>query len=242
MSRTKFQICFLLILGIAVSACGAASGSPTNSPETSLPPTWTDSAPSPEPALTIQETPTPEIAAPGESTLEPTIETSGDGGSTPESTIDSSGAGGPTFEPTLQASGTRPPPAGTSSGPRCDDSQFVEDVTIPDGTIVKPGEEFKKTWRFKNTGVCGWTTKYAIGYAYGAVLHGTETKLTKSVAPGVTVDVTVKFTAPMINCWYGSWWRLKNEQGDYFGDFVYVSVITSNGMENGTPYPTLCVG
>ena len=234
MSRTNFRIFCLLILGIAVSACGAASGSPTNSPETSLPPTWTDSAPSPEPALTIQETPTPEIAAPGESTPDPAIETSGAGDSTPEPTIDSSGSGGPTLDPTINSAGTAAGPAGTT-GPRCDDSQFLEDVTIPDGTVVKPGEDFKKTWRFKNTGTCQWTIEYAIGYAYGEQMRGVETKLPKSVSPGATLDITVRFRAPLVNFWYGSWWRLKNSRGDYFGDFVFVSVI----VEEGTPYPTM---
>ncbi|MGB7540138.1 MAG: NBR1-Ig-like domain-containing protein [Anaerolineales bacterium] len=241
MPRTYFRIFCMPILVLAISACGAASGSPTNTLEAPIPPTWTDSAPTPEAALTLQESPSPDPAAIIDSTPELTIDASGADGSTPEPTGDSSGAGDPTLTPTIQASGTVVRPAGTS-GPRCDDSLFVEDVTIPDGTVLKPGDLFNKTWRFKNTGTCSWTTSYAIGYAYGAVMHGSETKLPKSVSPGYTVDITVKFTAPAVNCWYGSWWRLKNARGDYFGDFVFVSVIVSNGMENGTPYPTMCVG
>jgi hypothetical protein len=223
MPRTCFRICCMLILALAVSACGAASGSPTNTLEAPIPPTWTDSAPTLEAALTLQESPSPDPAA--------SID------STPEPTIDSSGAGGTVFTPTIQASGTVIRPAGTS-GPRCDDSQFVDDVTIPDGTVMKPGEVFKKTWRFKNTGICGWTTAYAIGFAYGEVMSGSATKLPKSVAPGATVDISINLRAPMLNCWYGSWWRLKNARGDYFGDFVFVSILVSDGMETSTPCPT----
>src|SRR6478609_8802676 len=38
----------------------------------------------------------------------------------------------------------------------CDSAEFMDDVTIPDGTIVKTGETFIKTWRFKNIGTCTW--------------------------------------------------------------------------------------
>jgi hypothetical protein len=237
MPRTCFRIYCMLILALAISACGAASGSPTNTLEAPIPPTWTDSAPTLEAALTLQESPSPDPAASIDSTPELTIDGSGAGGSTPEPTIDSSGPSGKVFTPTIRASGTVIRPAGTS-GPRCDDSEFVDDVTIPDGTVLRPGETFKKTWRVKNTGVCGWTTAYAIGFAYGEKMRGSDTKLTKSIAPGVTLDISIDLTAPMLNCWYGSWWRLKNERGDYFGDFVFVSILVSDGMETSTPCPT----
>lgn len=234
MARIFARIFCLCVLALAFSACGADPGSPVNSPDASLPPTWTDSAPSPEPALTIQETPTPEIAAPGDSAPEATIDSSGAGDPALEPTVDSSGAGGQTLEPAINTSPTAIRPAGTS-GPLCDDSEFLEDVTIPDGTVLKPGEDFKKTWRFKNTGVCEWTTEYAIGYAYGERMDGSDTKLTAIVSPGGYTDITVKFTAPLVNYWYGSWWRLKNAHGDYFGDFVFVSVVVAEGI----PYPTM---
>ena len=38
----------------------------------------------------------------------------------------------------------------------CDNSAYVSDVTIPDGTEVAPGEAFTKTWALVNTGNCTW--------------------------------------------------------------------------------------
>jgi hypothetical protein len=237
MSRTFFRICCMLILALAFSGCSADSGFPTNTLEASLPPTWTGNAPTSEAALTPQESPSPNPTAPISPTLEPAIEASDTGSPTLEPTLQASRTGNPGLTPTIKASGTGIRPAGTT-GPLCDDSQFLEDVTIPDGMVLKPGEEFKKTWKIKNTGICEWTTAYAIGYAYGEKMHGSETKLLNSVAPGASVDITIKFTAPLFNYWYGSWWRLKNEHGDYFGDFVFVSVIVAEG----TPYPTATPG
>jgi hypothetical protein len=39
----------------------------------------------------------------------------------------------------------------------CDKADFVTDVTIPDDTVLDPGESFTKTWRLKNSGTCSWT-------------------------------------------------------------------------------------
>jgi hypothetical protein len=234
MRRTGLRIFCLLSLALAASACGADAGSPTIAAVESLPPTWTDSAPTPEITPLLQESPGPETPLPADATPEITVD-SGGGEPTAEPTIDTSGAGA-TPEPTIPASGTVRP-AGTPTGPRCDDSQFLEDVTIPDGTTLKPGETFKKTWRLKNTGVCTWTTNYKIGFAYGEQMHGVDTKLSNSVSPGAIADISVTLTAPLFNFWYGSWWRMKNDHGENFGDFVYVSVIVAEGLPYPTPTP-----
>ena len=44
-----------------------------------------------------------------------------------------------------------PNPTATSN---CDNADFVTDITIPDETVIEPGEDFTKTWRLKNTGTC----------------------------------------------------------------------------------------
>ncbi len=140
----------------------------------------------------------------------------------------------PIFSPTPQLS-PNPTFALTGKTPRCNDSLFLSDVTIPDGTIFKPRENFSKTWKFTNTGACSWTTAYKIVFSYGYAMSGTDTKLPKSVVPGGEVDVTVDMTSPKTNGWYGGWWRLTSEAGDPFGDFVYVSILVSDGQETSTP-------
>lgn len=124
--------------------------------------------------------------------------------------------------------------------PICNDSLFVEDVSIPDGTVLKPGESFKKTWRLKNSGICAWTADYALGFAYGDQMKGSTTKIAKIVSPGGTVDITLNLRAPMNRCWYGSWWRMKTDRGDYFGDFVFVSIQVADDSDPNTPDPTIC--
>ena len=54
---------------------------------------------------------------------------------------------------------------------------LLEDVTIPDGTLLPAGEKFTKTWRFKNTGTCHWTgysVNFLTGDRMGAPACGTN--------------------------------------------------------------------
>jgi hypothetical protein len=216
MPRSYSRICCLLLLALASNACGSgASRQNTTAPATAtltqfvLPPIIT---PTPteqsgaETELQVSLTPTLTMEVTGNATSTPVIETS------------------KTTNPTV-----------LPSGPRCNDALFVGDVTIPDGTILAPNNEFKKTWRFKNTGTCRWTASYAIGFAYGNMMEGNETKLSNSVDPGYTIDVSITLTAPKDNGWYGGWWRLKSETREYFGEFVYVSILVSDGHETSTP-------
>jgi hypothetical protein len=37
-----------------------------------------------------------------------------------------------------------------------DKSRFIRDVTIPDGSILQPGERFEKVWEIQNVGSTPW--------------------------------------------------------------------------------------
>ncbi len=41
-----------------------------------------------------------------------------------------------------------------------DASTFVADVTIPDGTLMKPYQLFEKTWRIRNSGTVLWKGRW----------------------------------------------------------------------------------
>ncbi len=92
------------------------------------------------------------------------------------------------------------------------------DITVPDGTRFKPGEEFSKTWRLINAGSCSWTNDYAIvwfsGELFGAV---TQQVFGVEVNPGQSVDITVDMRAPMQPGAHQSNWKLRDASGDLFG-------------------------
>ncbi len=155
----------------------------------------------------------------------------------------------PSSTPTLEATATpteapaTPTPAVTlvsptptkkviSGGTTGDNSKFLGDVTIPDGTVIKPGEKFTKTWTFQNNGSTTWTTDYMVIYLEGNLLGtggATSFKLTKSVAPGATGEISAEFTAPATAGRYTSSWKLYSATGYPFGEYASIDITV------GTP-------
>jgi len=110
----------------------------------------------------------------------------------------------------------------------CDDLTFENatvDVTIPDGTSMTPGQEFVKTWKIKNTGICTWGEGYGLIYAYGDKMSGVPVTLTAVVAPGEEVEVSVNLKAPTAIGEYTSAWQMANGKGVSFGKALFVKII-----------------
>ena len=147
-----------------------------------------------------------------------------------------------TSPPTVNTS--TPIPGGGVAFSSCDMAEWIEDVTIPDGTELPPGTIFTKTWRIKNTGTCTWDDKYQLVYYYGSAMGGADTHqiTTGPVAPGEILDISIELTAPINEGEYFSGWRLKNAKGEYFsfGSELYVQmfVVTSSTTETSTPTST----
>ena len=92
------------------------------------------------------------------------------------------------------------------------------DVTIPDDTIMQPGQSFTKTWRLVNNGTCKWTRLYAVVFFSGNPMGAQQTQyLNAEVLPGQSIDVSVKFIAPFESGTYQSNWMLQSQAGEPFG-------------------------
>ncbi len=92
------------------------------------------------------------------------------------------------------------------------------DITVPDGTLVKPGETFDKTWRLVNTGSCDWTRQYALVWFSGEQFGSTlEQSFTSNVPSGGTVDLTVDLIAPDAPGIHQTNWKLRAADGKLFG-------------------------
>lgn len=116
-------------------------------------------------------------------------------------------------------------PEVTNTPGACDNSEYVADVTVPDGTQMTPGQKFVKTWQLKNTGTCTWSAGYTLVFGYGEKMNGQAVALTADVLPGATSEVSVNLTAPSKAGNYTGTWRMANKNGYPFGEFVIV-VIT----------------
>ena len=133
---------------------------------------------------------------------------------------------------TLAVANTSAPPTSLPPTQTCDVAQFIDDVTIPDGTVLEPNETFTKTWRLKNVGTCSWTSSYAIIFSSGDSMNGPATQaLAGNVNPGDTVDISVDLTGPAADGNYKGYWKLRNASGVHFAQF-YVDIKVK------TPTPT----
>lgn len=119
----------------------------------------------------------------------------------------------------------------------CDAATYVADITIPDDTILQPGEKFTKTWEIKNIGTCTWTTAYSLIYApdlSGAAALGepSSKNLTESVPPGKTTKISVALVAPATAGTYRSDWIMRNASGISFNIApisIWLQIIVADG-------------
>jgi hypothetical protein len=128
-------------------------------------------------------------------------------------------------------------PTSPASQGACDNSVYVSDVTIPDNTVVTPGQVFDKTWALMNTGACAWTNAYSIVFAGGEKMGGSNTTITQAVPSQAQANVTVKLTAPTTPGTYTGFWRMANSQGAAFGQQVSVVIVVSGSAATATVTP-----
>ncbi len=113
----------------------------------------------------------------------------------------------------------QPPSASTP------DAAFVSDITVPDGTILSPNQQFVKTWRVRNTGSTTWDANYKLAYVSGNQLGGpSSVTMPQTVTPGQEVNINVTMMAPSATGNYRSDWRLKDSQNREFGDPVWAKI------------------
>ena len=106
----------------------------------------------------------------------------------------------------------------TGAGECSNSAEFVEDVTVPDGTVMSPGEHFRKVWRLKNTGTCTWDRSYRVVSSGNFHMGGSQSAyLDKRTGPGETADIAMNLIAPVIYGSFESEFLLEDGQGNRFG-------------------------
>lgn len=131
---------------------------------------------------------------------------------------------------------TPPPPVTTEAGCTLG-SQYVADVTIPDGTIMSPGAAFVKTWKVKNSGTCDWDAGFQLIFVGGAQMNGPASVLLPAVPAGGQTDISVNLTAPTTYGTHKGTWRIRNTDGTVFGTNLTV-LIEVPAPVTDTPTPT----
>ncbi len=129
------------------------------------------------------------------------------------------------------ATSAAPAGATASLGDACSNSAFEGDVTIPDGSILKPGTNFQKIWAIRNTGTCIWDDGYTLVYIGGSNPnldpYNFQFRRSSDFVPGGQVaNIAINLTTPCTPGNYEGHWRMQNDRGYFFGTIlsVYVEV------------------
>jgi hypothetical protein len=139
-------------------------------------------------------------------------------------TIGGSADGGTT---TVTPTWTPFPTVGVVNGPVCKNSAFGGDLSIPDGTTMKPWEKFDKVWKVLNTGTCRWDQGFYFAGVTGPpsmIAHPfyIQTK-DDFVEAGGAIDIPIHMYAPGDPGEYTAHWHMYDDNGKPFGgDFTVV--------------------
>ncbi len=142
----------------------------------------------------------------------------------------------PTTTPTITPTVGIPVSGGVfSPSSVCNSATFVKDVSIPDGTVLAPGERFTKTWRLRNTGTCNWLSDYSLVFVGGDNMSGSNVSLGRTVDTNKNDEISVRLTAPDAVGTYTGFWRMADQFGNTFGDTIFVTIVVGEEVVVTSP-------
>lgn len=114
------------------------------------------------------------------------------------------------------------------------ESEFVADVNIPDGKLLKAGSTFTKTWRIRNSGGCTWTSDYTWVQIGGSKIQAAQVSmpLSGNVAPGQELEISVELnlsTTADQGERYSAQFQMYDPDGEAFGTHPFVLIYASPG-------------
>ncbi|RIA80248.1 hypothetical protein C1645_792940 [Glomus cerebriforme] len=135
-------------------------------------------------------------------------------------------------------------------------SCFIEDVNVPDGTVLVPQAQFLKIWKMSNNGSITWPESTVLQYVGGQrmfndalIKSGEEAGVPKipvgPVEVGKTVCISADLQAPPEPGKYVSFWRLTDSEGNRFGHKVWCDITvevvdqSSNMSSSSMIFPVL---
>jgi hypothetical protein len=128
--------------------------------------------------------------------------------------------------PLVQAT---PPPSGPTATPVCNDSlHFLQDLTIPDNTVVAPGSSLDKQWQVENNGTCNWDSRYRLRFIGGKPLGAPPEQALYPARSGTQAVIRMIFTAPATPGIVYSEWQAYDPRGIPFGDSFFIKIDVEN--------------
>lgn len=106
-----------------------------------------------------------------------------------------------------------------------DNLSYLEDLTVPDGSLVLPGQAIDKRWLVENNGTCNWDEGYRLKLIAGDALGASPEQALFPARAGAQVTLRILFTAPLEAGTYRSAWQAFDPQGELFGDPIFIEIV-----------------
>lgn len=103
--------------------------------------------------------------------------------------------------------------------------QFLEDLSIEDGTVVAPGEGLDKRWKVHNSGTCNWNTEYEVRLVAGPIMDAPSPRALYPALSGTDAEIQMHFTAPDEPGAYRSAWQAFAPDGSPFGVSFFIDIV-----------------
>lgn len=101
---------------------------------------------------------------------------------------------------------------------------FMQDLTIPDGTIVTPGQSIDKQWVVNNSGTCNWDFRYRLKLISGDPMGAANEQTLYPARAGTKATLRIVFVAPQNSGTYQSAWQAYAPDGTSFGTAIYMQI------------------
>lgn len=116
------------------------------------------------------------------------------------------------------------PAAATSPADCANVLSYLDDLSIPDGTLVKPGQILDKQWKVINNGTCNWNEQYSLRLTAGSPMGAESQQPLYPARVGSPAVIQISFTAPDEPGSYRSAWQAYTPQGEPFGDPIFIEI------------------
>lgn len=117
--------------------------------------------------------------------------------------------------------------------PQCTpDLTYISDLTIPDGTIVAPGQVLDKRWQVENSGSCNWDKTYRLKLVAGSNLNVPLEQALYPARSGSQGTIRIIFIAPDDIGTHRSAWQAHTPQGEPFGDPIFIEITIQSPSSN----------
>lgn len=107
------------------------------------------------------------------------------------------------------------------------DLTFMQDLTVPDGSVIPAGGSIDKQWLVLNSGTCNWDADYRLKMVAGEALGALTEQALYPAKAGTQAALRLLFTAPIEPGTYQSAWQAFAPDGSIFGDAVFIEIIVS---------------